>query len=580
MTVAVLLLLGLGAAAAAGVAVAGGRGGPSAGAGHAPTPGSTGQSIRRFFQYLLLAGLLFAAASGVTGLLGRLITADRQLIRDDATLALQITFVVIALPIWAALAWWTHRRMRAQPDEVHSLGWAAYLTLVSIVSLVVALVGWHRSVGAVAGAGALQGGPVAQALVWTLVWAAHYGWGQRVTPATRLRGVHLLGSLTGLVASAIGLGMVLSPTFRVLTGLSGAAMAAPATWPTILAGAAVLLVGAVAWWAYWLRHTVDGPRDTGWLALVLLAGVAGGLLFAVLTASLLAHDVLVWLVGDPRFETAARHFHAAPAQLASVVVGLLAWWYHREVLQAHPVRSQAPQRTEVRRVYEYLLSAVGLLAASAGLVMVLVTIVEAIASGRDLVVGGTALNALLAALVLLAVGLPIWWWHWRQAQRARAVDPPGELASRTRRAYLLVLFGVMGVAAVIALIVLVYLVLQDALGDGVDLETLRRVRFALGILVTTSLLSAYHSTIFRSDRAEADRLEGEGLASEGLAGEGLAGEGPATGSRTVQLTVPRLDVAVRDGLLARAAEAGVPVEDYVRRVLEEAAAPGQGRAGS
>ncbi|OLT20652.1 hypothetical protein BJF81_05185 [Ornithinimicrobium sp. CNJ-824] len=244
-----------------------------------------------------------------------------------------------------------------------------------------------------------------------------------------------------------------------------------------------------------------GRRSTGWLVLVLLVGVGGGLLAAIVALSVLAYDVLVWLVGDPTATTAAEHFAGAPDLAGAVVVGLLVWWYHQEVLGT----GRAAARTEVRRVYEYVMAAVGLLAASAGLVMVIVTLVEAIAAGRDLVVGGSALNALLAALVLLAVGLPVWWWHWRLAQRARGSGPAAELASPTRRTYLLVLFGVSGVAAVIALITLVYLLLEDALAGGIDTETMRSIRFPLGILATTSLLSAYHWTVFRADRAELDR---------------------------------------------------------------------------
>ncbi|MGO0576832.1 DUF5671 domain-containing protein [Ornithinimicrobium panacihumi] len=520
------------------------------------SPGITGHSIRRFFQYALLSGLLFASASGVSGLVGRLLESDQGPLRDDTALALQLTFTFIALPLWAALAWWTHRRLRTDPAEPRAVGWVVYLTLVSLVSLVVALVGWHRSVGGLAGLHPLHGDPPGQTLVWTVVWLGHHWWSHRVTPTSHLRPLHLLGSLVSLVGAGIGLGMVLTPAFGELLGLNASVVVGRPVWPSIAAGAAVLLVAGLAWSTYWLRHMLHSRRDTGWLAIVLLAGVAGGLLLAVLTASILGWDVLVWLVGDPRHATAARHFHAAPAQLAAVVVGLLVWWYHREVLDARPRHA----RTEVRRVYEYLLSAVGLLAASAGLVMVLVTIVEAVASGADLVVGGTALNALLGALVLLAVGLPVWWWHWRQAQRARKADPGGEVGSPTRRAYLLVLFGVMGVAAVIALLMLVYLVLEDVLEGGVDAETLRRIRFVVGILVTTGLLSAYHWTVFRADRAEAERI------------------GPRTpvdaDPRTVRMTVPGIDIEVRDGLVARAAEAGVPVEEYVRRVLAEAARKG------
>ena len=53
-------------------------------------PEGGGQSVRRFFQYLLLAGLLFAAAAGVTGLLSRLLDTDDVLVPDDSQLALEL----------------------------------------------------------------------------------------------------------------------------------------------------------------------------------------------------------------------------------------------------------------------------------------------------------------------------------------------------------------------------------------------------------------------------------------------------------------------------------------------------------
>lgn len=467
-------------------------------------PGSSGQSVRRFFQYLLLLGLLVAAASGVTGLLGRgldrLVGGD-VMARDESTLALQLTFTLIALPLWLGLAWWTWRRAAADRRELASLGWAAYLTLAGLVALVTAVVGWTQTLWALTGVRELTGSPVALAVVWTVVWGGHLWWGRQGTPREHLRLRDLLSALVGLAVATYGLAALVGVSLRLLTGLQGESIVGGDADPLLRAGA-LLLVGAAAWTVHWLLDLARGPRTTGWLTLVLLAGVGGGLLLAVTSLSVVLHQVLVWLVGDPRTSEATEHFAAAPATFGAAVAGLVVWWYHQAVLEA----GRAGERTEVRRVYEYLMSAVGLLAAAGGLVMVLVTVVEAIAAGGDLVVEGSAVNTLLAALVLLAVGIPLWLWHWRLAQRARASDPAGELRSVTRRTYLLVLFGVMGIAAVVSLLVLVYLVLTDVLAGEAGVETLRRIRFPLGVLLTTSLLSAYHWTIFRADREESEQI--------------------------------------------------------------------------
>src|SRR5690606_16223640 len=133
--------------------------------------------------------------------------------------------------------------------------------------------------------------------------------------------------------AAAGLAQTLSPALRELLGLTRDTLVG-GTVDDILAGASTFLVGAAAWVVYWALTTARGPRDTGWLALVLLAGVAGGLLAAVVAASVLGYAVLVWLVGEPEARTATDHFSTAPGELAVLAVGLVVWWYHREVLGA------------------------------------------------------------------------------------------------------------------------------------------------------------------------------------------------------------------------------------------------------
>lgn len=516
------------------------------------TPEVTGDSVRRFFQYLILAGLLFAAGSGLTGLLGRLLRRavdPEATLGDDSFLALLITFTVIALPLWVGLAWWTHRRHRQDPAEGRSGLWAAYLTLVLIISLLVVLSGWQSAVVSVLH-GSWRPDHAVQLVVWLAIWWVHRRWASASTTPGQLGLERLLGTFISLVAAAVGLVMVLGPAVRELMGLTGTSLVST-TVPEMLEGVGLLVGAAIFWAVYWLRDLARGPRTTGWLALVLLAGVGAALVVAITSASILLWNVLVWLVGDPGASGAREHFLATPTQLATIVVGLLVWWYHQEILAA---RRAAP-RDEVRRVYEYLMSAVGLAAAAAGLVMVLVTLVEALASGADLVVGGSAVNALLGALVLLGVGLPLWWWHWRLAQQVRAADPAAEVGSPSRRFYLLVLFGLMGVAAVIALLTLVFLVLEDALAGQVDAETLRQTRFAVGVLVTASLLSAYHWTVFRADRALAPEVAARGPSAHAGAPAEADAQAPQA-TQTDAAPTPRwvLLVGVQDPEVARALE--------------------------
>ena len=239
-------------------------------------------------------------------------------------------------------------------------------------------------------------------------------------------------------------------------------------------GLVLLGVGAPVWIVDWARTASRYERDALWLAYVLLIGVGGGLVTAIASTSTLLYDVLVWLVGEPGGATATEHFDGAPNAAAAAVVGALVWWYHQALLKA----GGAEARTEVRRVYEYLMAGIGLGAAAAGLVMVLAALVEAVTGGAF--VGGDAVNTLLAALTLLAVGGPVWWVYWRQLQAATRAAPAHELASPTRRVYLFVLFGLGGLAAVVALIVGVYLLFRDLVEGTAGAETLRRMRLPIG----------------------------------------------------------------------------------------------------
>lgn len=450
-------------------------------------------TLRRVFQYLLLYGLLVIVAIGVSGLLGRLLETDVLVTGDESALARDLTFTLVGGPLFVVVALWTRRRLADDTDEARSFGWAAYVTLASLTSLVVAMTGLDRVLTWAVGLEEYDGRALARLLVWGGLWAAHWWIDTRTTPREHARVHHLAGSLLGLVTAATGLGGLLSGTLRVLLGLDGGTVIATGGSP-MREGLVTLAVGAPVWFVYWVRTTARDERTPLWLAYVLLVGVAGGLATAIVAASTLLYQVLVWLVGDPGSATAAEHFDDAPAAAAATVVGVLVWWYHRTVL-----RTEAGEaRTEVRRVYEYLMAGTGLLAASAGLVMVLAALVDA-AAGSPFI-GGDGVNTLLAAVTLLAVGGPVWWLYWRRIQAASRDTPTDEIASPTRRVYLAVLFGLGGLAAVVALIVGVYLLLDDVVQGTVGAETLRSMRFPVGVLFTTAAVAAYHGAVHRSDR--------------------------------------------------------------------------------
>lgn len=458
-------------------------------------PVTEAHAIRRFFQYLLLFGSLVVMAVGLAGLLGRALDRNPVVTSDEVALARDLAFTVVGVPLYAGLALWSRRRLLLDPLERDSFGWAFYVTAAAVTSLVVAMTGLQSSLGWALGVEPDNPRALARFIVWGAVWAAHWWLHLRFVPASRSAVHHLAGSLTGLVTTATGLATLLGGALAMLFLAGGDA--GPSNRDEAIRGAVTLAVGAPVWFLYWVRTAARQERDTLWRGYVLLPGVAGGLVTAVVSASTVLYTTLVWFLGDPESTEAVRHFNDTPWALGAAAAGTLVWWYHQRVLQ----EAHLPTRTEVRRVYEYLMAAIGLVAAGVGLTVLVVSGVEALTRTTTAGLGQSPVNTLLASVTLLVVGGPVWWFYWHRIQRAFHASPADEAASPTRRAYLLVLFGLGGLTAVVALVVGVYLFFEDLVQGTVSAETLRSMRVPIGILLSTGAIAAYHWAVHQRSRS-------------------------------------------------------------------------------
>lgn len=453
-----------------------------------------GHSVRRFFQYLLLYGLVVVSASGLSGLLGRVLERSTLVIADKTDLARNLSFVVVGIPLYVFLAFWTRRRFTEDPSEARSFGWSFYVTMTSITSLVVGMFALHDMILWAFRVEDFRGEALARLIVWGAVWGAHWWVHVRSAPVANSRVHHLLGSLIALGTVAVGVEQLISGAVRRMWNFGGDALFV-AHGDLILRGAITFIIGAPIWYLYWIRNYSKATKDPLWFAYVLLVGVGGGLIVSVVSASTVLYSTLVWLIGDPGSSDAAMHFRNVPTAFGAVCVGVITWWYHHATLE----EDRKATRTEVQRVYEYLMAGIGLLAAAGGLAMILVALVEALSSSA-VISGSGATNALLAAATLLIVGSPVWWIFWHRIQTAIAKSPADEHASPTRRIYLFILFGFGGIVAVVTLLVGVFFLFDDIFKGSFGLETIRRMRFAVAILVTTGAIAGYHWLIYRSER--------------------------------------------------------------------------------
>jgi hypothetical protein len=458
-----------------------------------------GSTLRRFFQQGMLLALVILVATGVTGLLS---AADPDVVAGPGYLAFMLSCVIVGAPALFLAA--RRERRRAGIEGGSGFSGGGYLVLAELIGLVTAAIGLSIWAGSLL-EGRFDLAPAAVTLVWGAVWALHHRLGMR--PAGPEQGV-LAGSLIGLAAAA-GFGIVvLAWVFEQGYDAMVGAVVLVRDARTFQQPLIEVVVGGAIWFRYWVMLGLRGERSTLWRAYVLLAGVVGGLFTALAGVWNLAYLTLDWWFGDP-VGPAGPHFRELPVTLALVIVGGLVWRYHHTVM-----RSEASgERTEVDRAYDYTVAGVGLIATVGGAAAVIAALVQAVVPGT--VLHPTDRSELVAAVTVLLVGAPLWWRRWTGIQRIRNARPAPEVASPTRRIYLIALFGVGGVVALVSLLVLVYRALEQVLGPGLGTGTVLAIRWPLALVTTVGLTAAYHRIVRRTDLAGMPETEpGRGASPE------------------------------------------------------------------
>jgi hypothetical protein len=236
-------------------------------------------------------------------------------------------------------------------------------------------------------------------------------------------------------------------------------------------GIAWMLVGALLWRINWLRWdaliaTYEVEARTALRRFYLYAATVLSAALTLVPAAGLLNRLLLQLFGV-----------APPADLpdlagplAMLPFGLIAWRWHWGQVSSEASRyGDTPESANVRRLYYYLVAAVGLVLLWIGLVDILRALLDWLVMGSDALSRGFHAEQLANGISMIAVGAPVWALHWRAVQRVARAQGPSAQAERTsgpRRAYLY------GVALVGALLILfefatvIYRLLLFLLGDA------------------------------------------------------------------------------------------------------------------
>ncbi|MCP4304580.1 MAG: hypothetical protein GY788_06845 [bacterium] len=451
-------------------------------------------SIRRLFQYALLLTALVVAAFGVGGILGRIISdADA---RRSSELAGPLALAVVGVPVFWFLGRWIWQQVQTDPLERDSLGWSLYINVVLLGSILTAVSTAFAIADKIIGDSRYDGNAIAAFLVATAIWAGHWLAWRRVTPSV-FGDFHIMaGATIGLGSMAGGTGFIIGSAIDRAFVQAGGVDAAEFFGEDLAMAVVAIGIGMVVWSWHWLYNGLAAERTTLWHAYVILVGILGGLVAAVTGGAIALFLLLQWIFGDPGASSAAIHFQDASPAFAASILGVASWFYHKTVLGF----DRGQQRTDIDRVYDYLVSGVALTTVAGALTTLIVAVLSVFGTDDVVSDGGSDVNIVITAVTLLIVGAPLWSIAWHRAQQALSTNQQAESSSSARRIYLFAVFGIGGAIAFGALTRLVFVLFEAVLGERSGGTLLDDLQIPFALIATTGAVAAYHWSVYRAER--------------------------------------------------------------------------------
>ena len=476
------------------------------------------KTVRRLYFYAVALISLEVVLWGLIGLLRSIVRASVGGGAD--ALARALALILVGVPIFLVHWLWAQRAAARDPEEQSSGLRALFLygvqlgTLVPVVQnllaaldrgLLVALrldayramLGGNQNLADNAIAILMNG--VVAAYFWTVLRGEWLRLPDCEDFADVRRLYRYLWMLYGLLMVVFGAQQLLRFLFYIPTDTLG-----ELGRETAANGVALLLVGTPLWVYTWriVQESLADPAEMssrlrlGVLYILALGGVitvlsAGGTLLDVLIRRLLGEAIpapeLVQRMGGP------------------ISIGLplgMVWAYFGVWLRRHIEAAGDPIRREgMMRLYNYLLSALGLGAAFIGLAMLISFGVD-ILTRPDAVWGDALRPRLAGALATLAVGMPLWLIIWRPMQ-AQALDPSeaGDHARQSivRKAYLYLALFAAVIGGMSSAVGLVFNLIRAVLTGSVESNFLANVLNLAQLLILFIFLLLYHLSVLRGD---------------------------------------------------------------------------------
>jgi hypothetical protein len=266
-------------------------------------------------------------------------------------------------------------------------------------------------------------------------------------------------------------------------------------------------------WIYSWRVIQDSLADLAEMRSTLRLGILyllalGGVITVITTASMVVNLLITWVLGA---DWTFQYFIQQIGGPISIGIPLGAVWaYYGYWLNRHiEAVGDRVRQAGMKRLYNYILSFIGLVVWFIGVTTLLRFIIDMVTSS-GIVMNDSTRGSLATSISSLIVGLPLWLVMWRPMQAEALVQ--GEMGDHARRSVLrktylyLALFAsvIGGMATAVGLVYqLIRVVLTGDAGSNFvnDILNLIQLLFLFGVVLV------YHLNVLRADGAStADSL--------------------------------------------------------------------------
>jgi hypothetical protein len=481
------------------------------------------RTIRRIYFYAVAIISLEVVLWGLIGLLRSIFVPS--IIGGSATrLAEALALILVGMPVFG-LHWWVAQRDSRREMDEHASGIRAFFlyavllsTLIPAIQSFLAVINRlfldanHLSRLAAVVGGQQTWSDNLIALLMNALIASYFvtvlrvDWKQitlKETFANVRRISRYLWVLYGLLLTVAGVQQILAFILQIPPITFGALLRA-----NFINGLALTLIGTPVWVLSWKTaqdSLSEAPERESLLRLGLLYALSlAGVITVMTSAGIVLYLLLRQILGEKMLLQNFVQQISGPFSIGVPLAGV--WAYYCNWL-AHSMSEipDAPRRSGMRRLYSYILSAIGLGAAFIGMRMLLAFVVDALLGSQAW--GGTLRLSLTAALSTLGVGIPLWLLTWRPMQdEALSSGYAGDHARRSlvRKIYLYLALFASVIGGMISAGSLVYLLLNALLGGGAS-NVLQGSLKAVEILALFILLGVYHGLTLGKDGKTAGR---------------------------------------------------------------------------